>query len=211
VKTSTGPSSDIYKIDRSKDNAVYYRIPIIRDFFQWRLKAAIALVSDESTGRVLDVGYGGGFLFPFLSSRFECIHGADWHSHGQMVCDHYASNGIVVRATKSDIRSLPYRDNSFDAVFCLSLLEHMNEIDRAVGELFRVLKPYGQAVLGYPPRTALTSALFNLIGFDHKRLHPMGHTEIYNALSRKFIMDTSVSIPRIGSLYVLWRCVKRGE
>jgi 2-polyprenyl-3-methyl-5-hydroxy-6-metoxy-1,4-benzoquinol methylase len=208
---NTDVPSDIYTIDRSKDNAFYYRIPIVRDFFEWRLKAATRLISDDCTGEVLDVGYGSGFLFPYLQSRFERLHGTDWHTHGKMVCDYYAGNGIHIHLTRSDISSLAYRDNSFDAVVCLSLLEHISEIDRAVGEIYRVLKPRGQAIIGFPPRTILTSALFDLIGFDHKRLHPMGHTEIYNALSRIFTMDTSRFLPRIGSLYILWRCVKGGE
>lgn len=48
-------------------------------------------------------------------------------------------------AVSGDIRSLPFLDNSFDAVFCWHVLGHLKEADRktAAEELFRVTKPGG--------------------------------------------------------------------
>jgi ubiquinone/menaquinone biosynthesis C-methylase UbiE len=43
--------------------------------------------------------------------------------------------------------ALPFRDESFDAVFCRLLLNHMRRPERLVRELVRVLKPGGVLVL----------------------------------------------------------------
>jgi SAM-dependent methyltransferase len=57
--------------------------------------------------------------------------------------------------TQQDITHLNYPDAAFDRVFCISVLEHMpgRDIERALGEFRRVLKPGGLAVLTFdvPP------------------------------------------------------------
>jgi SAM-dependent methyltransferase len=46
-----------------------------------------------------------------------------------------------------DIHDLPFRDNSFDAVVNIQVLEHVKEPRVAVAEMARVLKPGGQLLL----------------------------------------------------------------
>jgi SAM-dependent methyltransferase len=45
---------------------------------------------------------------------------------------------------------LPVPDQSFESIFCCSVLEHMPEPWRAFPELFRVLKPGGAIILSVP-------------------------------------------------------------
>jgi SAM-dependent methyltransferase len=46
-----------------------------------------------------------------------------------------------------DIHTLPFRDQSFDAVVNISVLEHLKEPRQAVSEFARVLKPGGRLLL----------------------------------------------------------------
>ncbi|GLB52199.1 SAM-dependent methyltransferase [Neptunitalea chrysea] len=51
---------------------------------------------------------------------------------------------------KADICNLPFKDNSYDVIFCNHVLEHIPDDTKAMQELFRVLKPGGMAILQIP-------------------------------------------------------------
>lgn len=57
-----------------------------------------------------------------------------------------------LRAPIADVRQLPFRDGSFDAIYSMGTVEHFDETERAVAEIFRVLRPGGRAVIGVPNR-----------------------------------------------------------
>ncbi len=50
----------------------------------------------------------------------------------------------------ADARSLPFPPNTFDFVYSMGTIEHFNEYDVAVREIYRVLKPSGVAIVGVP-------------------------------------------------------------
>jgi SAM-dependent methyltransferase len=50
----------------------------------------------------------------------------------------------------ADITELPLEDDSFDLILCLHVLEHVPDDQRAMRELFRVLRPGGRAVIQVP-------------------------------------------------------------
>lgn len=52
--------------------------------------------------------------------------------------------------TKIDITDIPYPDDSFDAILCSHVLEHIPDDRKAMKELLRVLKPNGWAILQVP-------------------------------------------------------------
>lgn len=54
-----------------------------------------------------------------------------------------------------DVQSLPFADAAFDALLCHHVLEHVPDDRRAMGELRRVLRPGGWAVLQSPIDSAL--------------------------------------------------------
>lgn len=51
---------------------------------------------------------------------------------------------------KMDISKIEYPDESFDIVYCSHVLEHVEDDKKAIGEIFRVLKKNGYAVLMVP-------------------------------------------------------------
>jgi SAM-dependent methyltransferase len=49
-----------------------------------------------------------------------------------------------------DIRELPFLSGTFDFVYTMGTIEHIDEYQQAVGEVHRVLKPGGKAIVGVP-------------------------------------------------------------
>lgn len=49
-----------------------------------------------------------------------------------------------------DILNIPFISNEIDAIFCLSVLQHVDKPWRAVEEIYRVLKPGGQGLIYVP-------------------------------------------------------------
>lgn len=51
---------------------------------------------------------------------------------------------------KADICKLPFKDQSFDVIFCNHVLEHIPDDTTALRELYRVLKPGGWGIFQVP-------------------------------------------------------------
>ena len=51
---------------------------------------------------------------------------------------------------KMSVTNLQFPDNSFDAIYCSHVLEHVPEDRRAMGEFYRILKPGGWAIILVP-------------------------------------------------------------
>jgi SAM-dependent methyltransferase len=51
---------------------------------------------------------------------------------------------------KMDLTAIPYPGDSFDAIYCSHVLEHIPDDRKAMAELHRVLKPGGWAILQVP-------------------------------------------------------------
>jgi SAM-dependent methyltransferase len=62
----------------------------------------------------------------------------------------FANSGL--RGVVSDVRRLPFRDGSFDAVYSMGTIEHFHDPETALSEIHRVLRPGGRAVVGVPNR-----------------------------------------------------------
>lgn len=77
-----------------------------------------------------------------FEKRFKQIAGLDYLSAG------LTGNYMV----KMDIIDIQYADNSFDAVYCSHVLEHIPDDRKAMREMHRVLKVGGWAIIMVPIR-----------------------------------------------------------
>ncbi len=117
---------------------------IVRD----RLAVALSALGD-GPGEVLDAGMGGGRLCVALDRSGWTVSGVDVSR--QMV--ELARTRLPHRATrleKAGIEALPFPDGSFDAVAATGVLEYASDLGTAAGELARVLRPGGRAVVSFP-------------------------------------------------------------
>jgi SAM-dependent methyltransferase len=92
----------------------------------------------------------------------------------------------LLRAAAADVRALPFRDASFDAIYSMGTIEHFDETELAVREMARVLKPGGCAIIGVPNRhdpflRPLLSTVLQAVG-----LYAYGYEKSY---SRRALRD----------------------
>lgn len=111
--------------------------------------------------RLLELGCGNGYLLSVLSDRQPSLQltGADY---SEDMVELAASRSIPnSEVRREDVRGLTFQSESFDVVVterCLINLLEASEQELALGEIFRVLKPGGFAVL----IEAFTDGLENL-------------------------------------------------
>ena len=97
------------------------------------------------TGKdVLDLGCAGGFMTEALAKRGTNVTGIDPAEQAIAAArTHAAEEGLSVRYDIGIGEHLPYSANAFDAVVCVDVLEHVDDLDKVIAESARVLKPGG--------------------------------------------------------------------
>ena len=102
--------------------------------------------------RVLEVGPGKGELAERIARELDAeVVAVD---QSERMVELTRSRGI--EAQVGDVQQLPFEDGSFDAAVAAWMLYHVPDVDRAIAELYRVLRPDGRLV-------AVTNSVENLI------------------------------------------------
>jgi len=102
-----------------------------------------ALAADLS-GRVLEVGAGTGAMFPYYDDGLD-LHAIEPDPHMRAQAGNRAERlGLSVKIADAGGASLPYDDDTFDAVIASLVFCTIPDHEVALSEVARVLKPGGQ-------------------------------------------------------------------
>lgn len=195
----------------------YYR-PFQGYFMRKRLDLAFSMLGRKKLDRVLDVGYGGGTFILMLAKVAKRVYGIDTLPRKQMetVKEILKNEGVSAELVVGSIFKSPYKNNFFDGIVCISVLEHFKgkELNRAVSEMFRVLKPGGVLVMGFPVKNPMTDFIIDhFLSFDPNDIHPSGHKQILSAINEEVKVDRRIHyfpfLPLDLSLYCVVRVKKQ--
>lgn len=116
----------------------------------WQREEVRALLALQTGDRVLDIGCGPGILAGEMADEVG-LSGGIWGIDisetmlGLAEKRRAAKNTIALQLGRAE--ELPFADHTFDAAVAVQVYEYVTDIDRALEELFRVLKPGGCAVI----------------------------------------------------------------
>lgn len=99
----------------------------------------------RATGRVLEIGIGGGLNLPFYDpARVESVTGVDPSAELRAMAEGAPrAKGLSVSIQGGAGENLPFADRAFDTVLATYTLCSVNAVERVLAEARRVLKPGG--------------------------------------------------------------------
>jgi 2-polyprenyl-6-hydroxyphenyl methylase/3-demethylubiquinone-9 3-methyltransferase len=132
------------------DWSARYSRGAFRRRYEFVTRNILALV--HPTARWLDAGCGSGVFSLTMARMGAHVTGVD----GSPSMIESANEGIpegtpfLHFSLIETIEKLPLDAESFDGVLCLSVLEYVDDVDAALAELVRVLRPHGTLVMTIP-------------------------------------------------------------
>lgn len=126
----------------------------------------VALVGPVCGTMLLDVGCGDAVLSVRLAAAGAEVTGVDTDPRMLAAARERARNsGEAIAFVQANVLSLPFPDSSFDTVVAVAVLCFIEDIERAVEEMARVLRPGGRLVLGELGRYSLWAAKRRVAGW----------------------------------------------
>ncbi len=155
-----------------------------------------SLLSLPRVGRLLDAGGGTGRVSQaFLKET------------SQVVVVDLSIRMLQQAAAKGDLKlvcspseELPFYDGTFDAVMMVDALHHVNNAERTLGELWRVLKPGGRLVVEEPD---IRTLVVKLVAIAEKIAFMRSHFRSPARIAA-LIQDQSAQIRIVRDGYTSW-------
>lgn len=147
----------------------------------------------EFKGNVLDVGCGQSpykFLLNANQTKYFGIDIADAEKFDYNNSDITPFNG----------EDIPFENAKFDAVICTEVLEHVQNYQKLINEIYRVMKPGATAIVTIP-----WSARYHYIPYDFFRYTPSSLKTMFAKFGKGKIKARGSDISNIANkVIVLW-------
>lgn len=104
----------------------------------------VFMFQEFSGKKVLEVGCGSGIDAVEFAKAGAFVTATDITDTAIKLTKSLANEaGVKIRVVQAPADKIPYKDNSFDCVYSFGILHHILEVDNALEEAYRLLKPSG--------------------------------------------------------------------
>ncbi len=182
------------------------------EYLSRRLAEALARAGIAPGMKVLDVGCGRGEILRSTTALGAWAFGIDYAaaavrlSHG--IAEQEPSGEHPIGVYQASALFLPFEDNLFDRVLMLDIVEHLypRELDAALREAFRVLKPGGRIIIHTAPNVWYDRYAYPIVRLIRCL---MGQCDAYPKDPRAIIPENLHVHVNEQSALSLWRNLRR--
>jgi len=149
-------------------------------------KNALNAINPKKDDEYLEIGFGSGIFIKKYMSHVSKIAGIDYSE--DMVKLASKINRKLVESGKAEFRqgyasSLPWTDNKFTVAAAIEVFFFLNETEKTLKEIFRILKPEGRLII---------EMAFNKDdGVDHKRYIKKMNLKLYSGEEMKKLLKNA--------------------
>jgi len=166
----------------------YYRYRESTRDFDIEAGLLYGMLKPASGSRILEVGCGGGAFLSFLEGRGHAAVGVDILGEAVRLAAQAAPNSSVLEA---DAAQLPFEDGAFDHLVSHHLVEHLEDLEKALREWRRVLVPGAVMAVCTPNRLYPSPRIFD----DPSHVHIYDREELEIAVEEAgFRVEDSMTV-----------------
>jgi ubiquinone/menaquinone biosynthesis C-methylase UbiE len=142
---------DLERFDTHQKWISVYRNPEVAPFYELAFDYITSMLRSPRGSRFLDAGCGTCSHSIRLAKRGFRVQAVDF---SEAVLEQARAEvksrelNNIIQIQKEDILHLSFQDQTFDNILCWGVLMHVPEVEQAIIELIRVLKPGGRLIIG---------------------------------------------------------------
>jgi ubiquinone/menaquinone biosynthesis C-methylase UbiE len=158
-----------------KENQKQVWEDIAEKWAKYRQKAPVEVETflENKTGNILDLGCGSGRCF--IKNNHQKLYAVDFSKEMLKFARRTArKKKIKIKLIEVESHNLPFKDNFFDGIICISLLHCIpNEKSRVrtIKEIYRVLKPEAEAMISVWKKVKSKTTEWKKDGKKYNRRH----------------------------------------
>ena len=154
------------------------------------------MLDGKTCDNLLDIGFGSGIFLPALSLKTKKLSGIDTHNYVNLIKEMAEDMKINAELKQGSVLNIPFPEKQFDCVTCLSVLEFIDDTDKAFSEIARIAAKDARIVIGAPVINKLTDLCYAAIGKKgQNRLHKSDHLKIIKSVKKYFDIEKITTLP----------------
>lgn len=172
-------------------NTIRFYIRLVIDLQVISVYRHIKSFLGKTNGNLLDLGCGESPYRFLVNEKSNIYFGVD-------IADAAKFDYDRKDVTHFDGKNIPFEDNYFDNMMCTEVLEHVEDYQTLVNEVYRVLKPGGSAIFTIP-----WSARYHYIPYDYFRYTPSSLQKIFSKFKDLQIIARGTDVTAISSKLIV--------